>query len=98
MDDQAAVIAGIVNGVNQVFNAIIRQLDAKGVMSKTQFVDAMESGVKSADAERPPGVPRVDLELMRNLAKLLRDPKATGWTPTVIKGGLSDDKDGENSH
>jgi len=92
------VIAGIVNGVNQVLNAVIRQLDTKGIISKDRLAEEIEAAVAGADATRPADQPLVDFALMRNLAKLLRDPRAAVWTPTVIEGGLSPDKDDENSH
>jgi hypothetical protein len=76
---------------------LIRELHAKNILSKDQFADAMEVATNDADAKRDPLLARTDLMLFRNLVKLLRDPKSTGWTPVVIEGGLSPDKEDGSS-
>ena len=90
-------LAGVMSGVNIVLNALIRELHTRNVLSKDQFADAMEAATNDADAKRDPLLARTDLLFFRNLAKLLRDPKSTGWTPVVIEGGLSPDKGDGNS-
>lgn len=92
-EKMTAELAGVVNGVNLVFNALIRHLDGKAIISKEQMADAMEAGAHATDRRRPPERARIDLALLRNLADLLRDPKTETWTPTVIEGGRSPHKD-----
>jgi len=95
MTDPAA-IAGIVNGVNIVFNAIIRHLDDKGIMPKDRLAADMETVVaEEVKAHRPL---RIEHVLFQNLAKLLRDPQGGGWKPIVIEGSRSPDTEDQSSH
>jgi hypothetical protein len=89
MTREEALLAGLGNGTSIVLAAIVRQLDAAGIMAKAQFADELDRAADQAERTQTPeqaAHPRLDFLLMRNLAKLLRgEPQR--WTPTVIDGG-----------
>jgi len=96
---EQATITGIINGTNIALAMIVHELNAKGVISKEVLASQLERAAQEAGRNRPAGELRVDLLMFRNLAKLLRKPtpRPDGWTPAVIEGGLSGDKDDQNS-
>lgn len=93
MTREQAILAGIMNATSITLNAIVRHLDAKGILAKSQFADELERAVQEAEKDQPasPEAPRLDFLMMRNLAALLRDPRpepwAPPWKPVVIEGG-----------
>ena len=101
MSNDHAAIVGILNGVNIIFSALIRELDSNKLVNKQRFADQLEAGAKEAAATAKGAaaqVQRLDLLMMENLAKLLRDPSAPPtWIPTVIEGGLSDEPNQDGS-
>lgn len=81
MTREEAMLAGLVNGTNTVLSAIVRKLD-----------DELDRVASEAEQSMPPSpeMPRLDLFVMRQLAKALRGQSTTPWTPIVIDGGKQD--------
>jgi hypothetical protein len=95
MTPQRFINSGIMNGCNLIMAQLIRDLDARGLLSKNQFADHIEPAVAGLPLKEPNGNVRYDRLMIENLVKLLRGPQS-GWTPTVIQGGLSDPEGPEN--
>lgn len=92
VDRTAADIAGTGSALVTLVEALVRELDNKGIVSRTAFRQSLLDGAASARAESTldPAMPRRDLMLMEMLARNLDDPKPREpWRPQVIPGGLS---------
>lgn len=99
MTREEALIVGLANGVAIMLDALVRRLDKDRVLSKDDFASHLEQEAAGALQMRPatPDNPRLDVILMQNVARLLRDQQTKRWTPTVIEGGQSVEKDDQSS-
>ena len=88
MTREEAIAAGIIAGTNMVLATVVRQLDAAGIVAQAQFADELDRAADEAErtASGLEAVGRVDLFMMRSLAKRLRVELAPAWKPTVING------------
>jgi hypothetical protein len=78
MDDKeiARLFASSMNGTNMLLYHLLNVLDANGTISKKRMADVIETELAVAEADAPPNErTRLDFIMMRNLVKLLRDPK-----------------------
>lgn len=93
-----AVLAGTINGTVNALAMIVHELNSKNVISKDALATRFERAAQQAGRDRPPHDPRIDVLMLRNLAELLRMPTPpSGWTPTVIVGGLARREDDSSS-
>jgi hypothetical protein len=90
MDQQTLNLTGVASAVVMIHAMLITELDKKGAISKGDFAKLLQDAATSAETQAPDhlkGRFRLDLKLMRNLAKHLEaPPPPQGWTPVVIDG------------
>jgi hypothetical protein len=85
---------GISNGAVIMITTIVRVLEANAILQTGEFATAMEELASAVEKERdspfPPGVLRMDLTMLRQVARNLRKLETRrGWKPVAIDGGLS---------
>jgi hypothetical protein len=83
---------GLMNGFAIVMAKFLRDLHKSGSISKDQFADELDDAIRDLPRVHD-GVPRLDVVMVENLVKLLRDQKDPPWTLQVIPGGLSSGED-----
>jgi hypothetical protein len=90
--------ASIMNGFNMIMAHLLREMDARGAISKRDFASQIESAIAGQPLQEPDGRIRFDRMMIQNLVHLLRGPtNEPGWKPELIQGGLSDPSEPEDS-
>jgi hypothetical protein len=97
MTPPTSAYAGIMSGFNMVIAHLIRQLDERGALSKDEFATQIECAILDKPIKDENGRIRYDRLLIENLVEVLRSQQSQPWTPEIIRGGLSEPPDDENS-
>ena len=87
--------ASLMSGVVMALAEIVRELDAKGIIATHHLAQRYETAIEGLP-EAIDGRTRLDVLMLKNLAKVLRGPDRL-WTPVVLPGGLSQPKDDQSS-
>ena len=91
-------LAQVMAATAEMFSSMIRVLEERGLVGQGEFSSAFERCADVAEKDVagspfPLGFPRYDILMMRQTAKILRGKrKAGGWHPTIIQGGLSEQR------
>ena len=91
-------LAQVMAATAEMLSSVIRLLEERGLVGSGEFASAFERCADVAEKDLagspfPLGFPRYDILMMRQTAKILRRRrKAGGWQPTIIQGGLSEQK------
>ena len=91
-------LAQVMAATAEMFSSMIRVLEERGLVGQGEFASAFERCADVAEKDVagspfPLGFPRYDILMMRQTAKILRGKrKAGGWHPTIIQGGLSEQR------
>jgi hypothetical protein len=95
MTESELAIAQIAEGMTLISALIVLQAQERGLNFKDEMVFELERFSKALEDEDPsvPLSKRLDIVLLKNLAKILRGQPTGGgsrWSPELIIGGLRD--------
>lgn len=84
-----------IHAFSLIIQMIGEDLEKNGVFSRRAFGERLAKMIDEADADRPTGEMRLDLEIGRLVAEGMIGPKKKApWRPSVIEGGRQENDEG----